>query len=60
MGTIGEYFDLPSDVFDGVRSVINCTGIVRGNGDELRRVNCDLQHSLAEKARSAGVAMPAM
>ncbi|WP_164549692.1 NAD-dependent epimerase/dehydratase family protein [Altericroceibacterium xinjiangense] len=56
VSAVGSYFDLAPDAFAGVHTVINCAGLVQGGEDELRRVNCDLQQELAEKARAAGVA----
>lgn len=55
VSAIGSYIEIGPDAFDGVELVINCTGLVQGGGNELLRVNADLQQALAEKARAAGV-----
>lgn len=51
---VGDYRELCAKSFDGVQTVINCAGIVRGTDAELHAVNVELQAALARAARASG------
>lgn len=55
-GVIGiEAYDRMPALFEGITSVINCVGVIKGTGDLLTQVNVTLAGNLARTARSAGV-----
>lgn len=52
---VEDYGDIPADLFEGAKCVINCVGVSNGDPELIQRINVDMPLALARKARAAGV-----
>lgn len=52
---LDSYDDLRSDQFAGCKTAVYCIGAHQGGRDLMKRINCDLALTMAQKARNAGV-----
>ena len=54
---VGDYRSIPTEIFAGYHTVVNCVGAISGSDDDLATANVETPLIIAKTAEAAGVQM---